>query len=62
LQKRVLVLCLASGARWRHARDGTASARAGSDRSRINTRELLTPLGLDVLAALIKQPLEEQGG
>jgi hypothetical protein len=67
VQERVLLFCLASRTDWERA--GVTHAIAHRmlvsgliDRDQSATRFKLTPLGLDVLSALLKPPVDEQDG
>ena len=67
VQERVLLFCLASGTDWERAGVTHATAqqvlvRGLVDRDQAATRFKLTPLGRDVLAALLKPPVDEQDG
>jgi hypothetical protein len=67
VQERVPLFCLASGTDWERAGVTHATARhvlvrGLIDRDRAATRYKLTPLGRDVLAALLKPPVDELDG
>jgi len=67
VQERVLLFCLASGTDWERAGVTHATAqhvlvRGLIDRATTPARFKLTPLGRDVLAALVKPPANEQDG
>ena len=62
VQERVLLFCLASGTDWERAGVTHATAqqvlvRGLIDRASTGSRFKLTPLGRDVLGALLKSPL-----
>jgi len=62
---RIMLFCLSSGTDWERAGVTHATAqhplvRGLIDRNQSAGRFRLTPLGCDVLAALIKPPVKEQ--
>jgi hypothetical protein len=64
---RIMLFCIASGTDWE--RGGVTHATAEHlllrnliDRDQSATRFKLTPLGRDVLAALLKPPVDEEDG
>jgi len=64
---RVLLFCLASDTDWEgvgvtHATAHQMFVRGLVDRDQTAGRFKLTPLGRDVLAALLKPPVDEQDG
>jgi hypothetical protein len=67
VSERVMLFCLGSGTDWVRAgvRQATAEqvlVRGLIDRASTRARFKLTPLGRDVLAALLKPPVDDQGG
>jgi hypothetical protein len=67
VQERMMLFCLASGTDWEHAVSLHATPqhlllRGLIDRTSTPARVKLTPLGRDVLAALLKPPVNEQDG
>jgi hypothetical protein len=65
--ERIMLFCLASGTDWERAGVTHATAqqllvRGLIDRNQSAGRFKLTPLGRDVLAALVKPPADEQDG
>jgi hypothetical protein len=65
VQERTLLSCLASGSEWEeagvtHATTQQMLIRGFIERASTSTRFNLTPLGRDVLAALLKRPDDEQ--
>jgi hypothetical protein len=67
VSERVMLFCLASGTDWvragvRHATTQRVLGRGLIDRATTRARFKLTPLGHDVLAALLKPPINEQDG
>jgi hypothetical protein len=67
VSERVMLFCLASGTDWvragvRHATAQQALGRGLINRATTRARFKLTPLGHDVLAALLKPPVNEQDG
>jgi len=65
--ERIMLFCLASGTDWERASVTHATAqqllvRGLIDRNQSAGRFKLTPLGRDVLAALLKPPADEQDG
>jgi hypothetical protein len=67
VQERVLLFCLTSGTDWTKVPITQATAqhllvRGLIDRDQGAGRFKLTPLGRDVLAALLKPPVDEQDG
>jgi hypothetical protein len=65
--ERIMLFCLASGTDWERAYVTHATAqqllvRGLIDRASTRARFKMTPLGRDVLAALIKPPVNEQDG
>jgi hypothetical protein len=63
--ERMMLFCLASGTDWERAGVTHATAqqllvRGLIDRAATSARFKLTPLGRDVLAALLKPPVDEQ--
>jgi hypothetical protein len=65
--QRSILFCLASGTDWERAGVTHATAqqmlvRGLIDRDPGPARFKLTPLGRDVLAALLKPPVDEQNG
>src|SRR5215471_596899 len=66
VQERVLLFCLASGTDWERAGVTHATAqqvlvRGLIDRASTRARFKLTPLGREVLAALLRPPVGERG-
>ena len=67
VQERIMLFCLASGtpcerAGVTHTRAQHLLLRNLIDRDRAGARFKLTPLGRDVLAALLKLPINEPNG
>jgi hypothetical protein len=67
VSERVMLFCLASGTDWvragvRHATAQQVLLRGLIDRASTRARFKLTPLGRGVLAALLKPPVDDQGG
>jgi hypothetical protein len=67
IPERVMLFCLASGTDWEragvtHATSQQLLVRGLIDRHQSAGRFKLTPLGRDVLAALLKPPVNEQDG
>ena len=65
--ERIMLLCLASGTDWeragvRHATAQQLLVRGLVDRDQSAGRFKLTTLGRDVLAALLRPPIDEQDG
>jgi hypothetical protein len=65
--ERMMLFCLASGTDWEragvtHATPQHLFVRGLIDRASTPARFKLTPLGRDVLAALLKPPVDEQDG
>jgi hypothetical protein len=65
--ERMMLFCIASGTDWEragvtHATPQHLLLRGLIDRASTPARFKLTPLGRDVLAALIKPPIDEQDG
>jgi hypothetical protein len=67
VKERVLLFCLASGTYWERAGVTHSTAqhilvRGLIERNSGPVRFKLTPLGRDVLAALVRPPVDEQDG
>jgi hypothetical protein len=65
--ERMMLFCLARGTDWEragvtHATPQHLLLRGLIDRASTSARFKLTPLGRDVLAALLKPPVNEQDG
>jgi hypothetical protein len=65
--ERMMLFCLASGTDWEragvtHATPQHLLVRGLLNRASTPARFKLTPLGRDVLAALLKPPVDEQDG
>ena len=65
--ERIVLFCLASGTDWErggvtHATAQQLLVRGLIDRDQSASRFKLTPIGRDVLAALLKPPVDEQDG
>ena len=67
VSERVMLFCLASGTPWEqagvsHATPQHLLLRNLIDRHHAGARYKLTPLGREVLAALLRTPVDEQDG
>jgi hypothetical protein len=67
IPERMMLFCLSSGTDWERAGITHATAqqmlvRGLADREGAAGRFRLTPLGRDVLAALVKPPVDKQDG